>query len=1134
MASSRRFRFRDQETEGDSMADEVETEGSSGSGSDHGYESELHSMTGKGIKRLCSELLELKKSSDEDFQRNVYSNYPAFIRILEEAGSVESDLMELKHHVSTQSKLINDLMNSLNLEILSDSTRNKAERTEYLDPLSPKIFGTDMYDTLDTLDILLSEHQLEEALVVLEVETKTLQTMHKEDLSPMVMSYMYSISDRRDRLADQFACLAKHPRVCQPEMIKALCGLCRLGEKQRANFLLFKYFHSCLANYVKELECSKPDLHGIYMRELAKIVFSVISQAAGSFIMLHGEASPYSSELIQWAKEEIKVFGGKFDKYIRSISELTGGLFLTDLMKLIRPCMEEVLLMHMDYFKKVVRIWTTTDTWLLGKFFLSGKLRNKTSQTGIEYRLLSSSGRKFVTLMQEIVDDISSLVNLHMESSILQGLAELFNEYMHALQRAIPNREHAGENGFLRISSAQELMQQLPLLVNSLTLVDLFPVIAASVSKDARPSNDGVFLEHADHFSQEEIDTLILSVQEAAEQLWCHFCHQFVSEVMSTGKRESSTSLEPCANGQQIPTSTQDQMPSFAFQALFLQLRKLEDLSKSIFIDKDGLVDKLLKELMKAVIVWLSDNQEFWENTEMCSHARKLSFVEQVRLDIHFLVEIAQFRGYCSDDLMAAAVNTLVQIGATSDEFESNSDRWASNAAKLAIEKLLAVHEAELQPKEEAATIFLGDLSTQKWEDASPSDEDDAIGIPEDSADVQDGEFDGLAEEDITKLLHNRSSVLKPLKIPTSDAAIVDLDDEGSRGHKNEDDAIGTSSDAVDLLDGEFNGLAEEHITNLLRSLELKPLEIPMRDAGAVDLDGGGSRCHENGDDAIGTSEDSTDLLDGEFNVLAEEDSDKTLVNKIFESKSLGSSINAESVVDSDAESSIGPAIQYVNMEDERETNAFIKPDKPRGVEGTEKLDDSSMINDEVDPVGKLDECVTVTAHSVTDKLTDVVELENLAVQTKLLEVPSKLNSPMTYLSDSGGTGIVVDVKETELYPENRRIVLQSGDTSSSIREGDSSHLTTSENCMQDDLHGAADEKTARLIQDHVEEELLAERAKELVLNKSSETQGRDVKLVGDDGSTYGDRCGRSRYINPADNLRRNRKDTRTTRPRWH
>lgn len=471
--------------------------------------------------------------------------------------------------------------------------------------------------------------------------------------------------------------------------------------------------------------------------------------------------------------------------------------------------------------------------------------------------------------------------------------------------------------------------------------------------------------------------------------------------------------------------------------------------------------------------------------------------------------------------------------------FVMPNDRWASNAAKLAIGKLLAVHEAELQPKEEAATIFLGDLSTQKWEDASPSDEDDAIGILEDSAVLLDGQFDGLAEEDVTRLHQNRSSASKPLEIPMSDAGIVDLDDEGSRGHKNKDDALGTSLDAMDLLDGEFNGLAEEDITNLLQSLELKPLEMLMRDAGTVYLDDRSSRRDKTGDGAIGTSEDSTDFLDCEFNDLAEEDSEKTVVNKIFDSKSLESSINAKSVVDSDAESSIGPAIQYVNVEDEQVANAIIEPPRPRRFKGTEKPDDSSMVNDEVDSVGKLDECVTVAAHSLTHELTDVAELEDLAAQTKLLEVPGKLDAPVTYLSYPGGTGIVVDVKETEIYPENRRIALQRGDTGSSIHKGDGSYLTTLENCMQDDLHRAAEEKTASLIQDHVKEELLVQRDEELVLDKNFETEGRDVKLD-DNGSTYSasmqlrGRHGRPRYINPADNSRRNRKDWRTTRPRWH
>ncbi|GMY06326.1 exocyst complex component EXO84B-like [Fagus crenata] len=34
----------------------------------------------QGIKHLCSELLELKAASNEEFQRNIFSNYSAFVR----------------------------------------------------------------------------------------------------------------------------------------------------------------------------------------------------------------------------------------------------------------------------------------------------------------------------------------------------------------------------------------------------------------------------------------------------------------------------------------------------------------------------------------------------------------------------------------------------------------------------------------------------------------------------------------------------------------------------------------------------------------------------------------------------------------------------------------------------------------------------------------------------------------------------------------------------------------------------------------------------------------------------------------------------------------------------------------------
>lgn len=97
-------RFRDQQKEmarEDSLEAPVGSDTSTISGNVE-LQPELMSMTGKGIGRLCSELLELKKASEEDFQQNISSSYSAFVSIFREMGGMEVQLMQLRHHVSTQ------------------------------------------------------------------------------------------------------------------------------------------------------------------------------------------------------------------------------------------------------------------------------------------------------------------------------------------------------------------------------------------------------------------------------------------------------------------------------------------------------------------------------------------------------------------------------------------------------------------------------------------------------------------------------------------------------------------------------------------------------------------------------------------------------------------------------------------------------------------------------------------------------------------------------------------------------------------------------------------------------------------------------------------------------------------------
>ncbi|KAJ0966524.1 hypothetical protein J5N97_023441 [Dioscorea zingiberensis] len=745
------------------------------------YEDEPQSMTGKGIKRLCSELIELKSASEDDFLKNVYSNYPTFVRVFKDLTVVDSELMNLRQHITSQRRLVQVLENNISLDIESDdSVDSEVEEAGDLDLPSSV---ARMNNVLEKLDVLLSEHQIDEALVMLKMKGANLRKMQIEDsrLSP----YASEISERRARLTEQLTLVADHPRVAPSELQRALSGLCDLGEDERAKFLLLKYYRSRLANRLHDLQSSKQSLHGTYMMELAKVVFSVISQAARSFVLLYGEASPYTSDLIQWAREETEVLSHNLCKFVKSISEMTGGLLVavetvktavsfctllnpqriilqSDLTKLIRPCMEEALQMHVDHLHKVINIFATTDTWVLGKYFISGTSLVNSSIERIDgkmdYCLLSSSGRKFVSLMQAFVDDISPLVAIQMECSILEGLADLFCGYIVALEKAISNQTGVVENDFPKTCTSLELPQQLSIVVTSSAVVQLFPTIASGIFDCIRTSN-GLLLKHMGPSLEKELDSWMLSIEEASNQLRGYFCQQFVGAVMSDEEHGWRETLESFVDFQQKPSSPPDLIPSFAFQAFFLRMRNLEKHLKSILVGEDGMLEKLLKELMKAMIIWLSDNLNFWKDTEHGSG--QCSCFEQFHLDVDFLVEVARLGGYFSDDLLTAVMDLLAQIEDKFTECESDAksgaadddapdDDWSSDAAKLAIEKLLEVEMLKSEWKE-ASLVSSGEDFTQKMGDANPFGPED-IGSSEEFLGSVDGESAASDEEDFTKI----------------------------------------------------------------------------------------------------------------------------------------------------------------------------------------------------------------------------------------------------------------------------------------------------------------------------------------------------------------------------------------------
>lgn len=345
-------------------------------------------------------------------------------------GGMEVQLMQLRHHVSTQKMLVKDFKDEIYLKITLDETAESIIKEPLFAESSPGgMLMTHTESVTEILDTLILEYKLDEALEILEMEAETFQNMQFQENLPLAiwMSYESAISERRTILADRLKLLASNPRVGAAELQKALVGLCRLGENDVATDILLKYYHSRISSGINDLQLSETYPYGVYILGIAKFVFSSISQAAKSFKVLHGQTSPYPPEFMQWTYQETEVFANCFSKYVSSITETSSGLstaaealeyalsycsllepqrilLQSCLIDYIRPCIVDVLQIQFSHFKKVMKIFTSTDAWVLERYPSSGVLTEESSAvvTGedLEYCFLTNSGRKFVTMLQ--------------------------------------------------------------------------------------------------------------------------------------------------------------------------------------------------------------------------------------------------------------------------------------------------------------------------------------------------------------------------------------------------------------------------------------------------------------------------------------------------------------------------------------------------------------------------------------------------------------------------------------------------------------------------------------------------------------------------------------------------------------
>ncbi|GAU36795.1 hypothetical protein TSUD_395030 [Trifolium subterraneum] len=688
---------------------------------------DIESITGRGIKHLCDELQELKEAANLDLHKNIFANYSSFLRILEEVTGVENELAQLENHFLSHQMLVNDLKDRIYPKILSINSTIE-ESIDFVEPSRPSELEAHINDVSDMLDILMSENKLNEALQLLESAYEDEALSNSDD---EILLYNTMLSEKKSMLIKQLIQMVENERIEGPELKSALTTLCRLGDTQLSIHLLLKYYHLCIVTGKNNLQWSNSSLNEIYIRKLARFVFSKISQAAKSFVMLCGETSPYASELVLWSYEETMSFITCFHKFVKSTSEVSVGLssaikalkfavlycslldknqklvLLPYLVKHLCPCMEEVLNTHINHFKKVIPIFSVSDPWILEKYLVSGVFGGAGSSTEQpNYCLLTSSGRKVLTLLQAIAEDISPLVALEMGNLVISGLKNLFIEYIIILERALTYETSEMEQNSPRIKLAESLAQQVSILANLSTLAQFLSTMVIDIfsSRSTSHMDSQVVENHSVVRHNQELDDFMLFIEEGSNKLRNVFCQQLILRVLSTCSSHHIFSAIHY-NDQFDNNMIHNPMPSAIFQALFLELRKIEKLEEENVFEVNWLME-LLREVMVCMFISVSKNKEINATAEE-RVSLQTDEAEQFILDVQFLVEIGMYGGYFSTDpLLLLTVMKSTFNSAGLDPFkDAESDDWAVDVATKTIQKLLEIEKTSLHSKESIVTI---------------------------------------------------------------------------------------------------------------------------------------------------------------------------------------------------------------------------------------------------------------------------------------------------------------------------------------------------------------------------------------------------------------------------------------------
>ncbi|RVW14575.1 Exocyst complex component EXO84B [Vitis vinifera] len=472
-----------------------------------------------------------------------------------EISDLEGELLSIRNLLSTQSGLIHGLAEGVNIDSLSITVSESSTPNglSNSEDREPSDLEKWLIEFPDLLDVLLAERRVDEALEALdEGERVAAEAIEMKTLSP-------------DTLTSLQTAITERRQKLADQLAEAACQ-----PSTRYN--------------MQSLRPSSTSYGGAYTAALSQLVFSAIAQAASDSLAIFSKETSYTSELVMWATKQSEAFALLVKRHALASSAAAGGLraaaecvqialghcsllearglaLCPVLLKLFRPSVEQALDANLKRIEESTAALAAADDW-------------------------------------DFFEDVGPLLSMQLGGQTLEGLFQVFNSYVNLLIKALPgsmeeeaNFEGSG-NKIVRMAETEE--QQIALLANASSLADeLLP-------------------RKIDIPEQREWKRRLVS---AVDRLKDSFCQQHALDLIFTEEGDSNLSADMYIN-MDGNADELEWFPSPIFQELFTKLNRMASIAADMFVGRERYATLLLMRLTETVIIWLSEDQSFWDDIE--------------------------------------------------------------------------------------------------------------------------------------------------------------------------------------------------------------------------------------------------------------------------------------------------------------------------------------------------------------------------------------------------------------------------------------------------------------------------------------------------------------------------------------